>query len=55
MPDARVERLAEVLVGYSANVQPGELVTVEGTLAAVPLIGRSTGRCSGTAATRCRR
>jgi aminopeptidase len=38
MADARVERLAEVLVGYSASVQPGELVTVEGTVAAMPLI-----------------
>src|SRR5687767_7782740 len=38
MADARVERLASVLVGYSANVQPGELVTVEGPLVAAPLI-----------------
>ena len=38
MADPRIERLAEVLVGYSGSVQPGELVTVEGPLAAEPLI-----------------
>ena len=38
MADARVERLASVLVGYSADVQPGELVSIEGSLAATPLI-----------------
>ena len=38
MPDPCVEKLAEVLVGYSGDVQPGELVTVEGTTAALPLI-----------------
>ena len=38
MADSCVERLASVLVGYSANVQPGELVTVEGPLVAMPLL-----------------
>ena len=38
MADARVEKLAEVLVGYSASVEPNELVSVEGPLAAEPLI-----------------
>ena len=32
MADPCVERLASVLVGYSADVQPGELVTIEGPL-----------------------
>ena len=38
MADSCVERLASVLVGYSANVQPGELVTIEGPLVATPLL-----------------
>ena len=38
MADPRVERLAAVLVGYSADVQPGEVVTIEAPLAAKPLI-----------------
>ena len=38
MADSCIERLASVLVGYSANVQPGELVTIEGPLVATPLI-----------------
>jgi len=38
MPDARVERLADVLVGYSADVRPGELVSIEGSLLATPLL-----------------
>ena len=38
MADSSVERLASVLVGYSASVQPGELVTIEGPLVATPLI-----------------
>ncbi len=38
MADARIERLADVLVGYSVDVQPGELVTIEAPLAAKPLV-----------------
>ena len=38
MADPRVERLAAVLVGYSVDVQPGEVVTIEAPLAAKPLI-----------------
>ena len=38
MRESSVQRLASVLVGYSANVQPGELVTIEGPLVATPLI-----------------
>ena len=38
MADPRVERLAEVLVGYSAAVKPGELVFIDGALPAAPLI-----------------
>jgi aminopeptidase len=38
MPDARVERLAGVLVGYSTRVQPGELVLIDGSVPAAPLI-----------------
>jgi aminopeptidase len=36
--DVRVERLAAVLVDYSIAVQPGDLVVVEGSLLAAPLI-----------------
>lgn len=38
MADPVLERLAEVLVGYSADVRPGELVSIEGTVAARPLL-----------------
>jgi aminopeptidase len=38
MADPRVERLAAVLVAYSVDVQPGEVVTIEAPLAAKPLI-----------------
>lgn len=38
MVDPRVLRLAEVLVSYSIDVQPGELVTIEGTTLAAPLL-----------------
>ncbi len=38
MADTRIERLAAVLVGYSTDVQPGELVTIEGPLLAKPLL-----------------
>ena len=54
MADARIERLAAVLVGYSVDVQPGEVVTIEGPLAAKPLSSSSTARCCGPADTRCR-
>jgi aminopeptidase len=38
MVDPRVERLADVLVSYSIGVNPGELVTIEGTTLAAPLL-----------------
>ncbi len=36
--DARIARMAKVLVDYSLGVQPGWLVTVDGTTAALPLV-----------------
>jgi aminopeptidase len=36
--DPRVERLAEVVVGYSTAVRPGDLVVLEGTALAAPLL-----------------
>jgi aminopeptidase len=36
--DPRVARLAEVLVGYSAGVRPGELVLLESTATVEPLV-----------------
>ena len=36
MADARVERLAEVLVDYSTSVAPGQLVLLETTPLATP-------------------
>jgi aminopeptidase len=38
MPDARVVRLANVLVDYSVKVQPGERVTISGLTTVAPLI-----------------
>ena len=38
MADPCLERLASVLVGYSTGIQPGELVAIEGTVVALPLI-----------------
>lgn len=38
MTDARVRRLAEVLVDYSLEVQPGQVVTIEATTLAAPLV-----------------
>ena len=38
MPDSRHQRLAEVLVGYSAAVRPGDLVTLETTTLAAPVV-----------------
>jgi aminopeptidase len=38
MADPRVERLAEVLVRYSVDVQPGQLVVIEGASVAADLI-----------------
>lgn len=38
MADPNLERLASVLVGYSTSIQPGELVAIEGTVVALPLI-----------------
>jgi aminopeptidase len=38
MSDSRHERLADVLVGYSAGVRPGDLVTLEATTLAAPMV-----------------
>jgi aminopeptidase len=38
MADARVEKLADVLVSYSTKVQPGDKVLVQGDTLAAPLI-----------------
>ena len=38
MPDQRTSRLAQVLVEYSMNVQPGERIAVVGTTLAEPLM-----------------
>ncbi|HST55421.1 MAG TPA: aminopeptidase [Solirubrobacteraceae bacterium] len=38
MADQRAQKLAQVLVQYSTEVQPGELVAIEGESAAEPLI-----------------
>ena len=36
--DSRIERLARVLVDYSTEVQPGQLVLIESTPLAAPLV-----------------
>ena len=38
MADPRLERLADVVVGYSAAIRPGDLVVIEGTSLAAPLV-----------------
>ncbi len=38
VPDPRVERLAEVAIGYSTAVQPGDLVLIDSTPLAAPLV-----------------
>lgn len=38
MSDARIDRFARVLVDYSAHIQPGDRVLLEGTTVAEPLI-----------------
>jgi aminopeptidase len=38
VPDSQLHRLAEVLVGYSAGVKPGDLVLLEGPVHVEPLI-----------------
>ncbi len=38
MRDPRIENLADILVNYSTNVQPGEWVGVLGDVAALPLV-----------------
>jgi aminopeptidase len=53
--DPRLERLAEVIVGYSAGVKPGELVLLEGTVHVEPLLNelyRATLRAGGHPVTR---
>jgi aminopeptidase len=38
VPDAQLEKLAEVLVGYSTAVRPGDVVRIEGNPPTTPLI-----------------
>ena len=38
MRDPRADNLAKILVGYSTEVQPGEIVSVEGDVGAAPLL-----------------
>jgi aminopeptidase len=38
MPDPRIEKLADVLVNYSVEVQPGDKVVVQGSTLAEPLL-----------------
>ncbi len=38
MTDARVEKLAQILVDYSAQIKPGDRVAIEATTAAEPLV-----------------
>ena len=44
MPDSRHQRLADLLVAYSTGVQPGELVFIESTPPAAPLLRELYGR-----------
>ena len=55
MADPRHRRLAEVLVGFSTRVAPGELVLIEGAVTAAPLVHeiyRSVLRAGGHPLTR---
>jgi len=38
MPDARIEKLAQILVDHSAQIKPGDRVAIEATTAAEPLV-----------------
>ena len=38
MADARVEKLAQILVDHSAEIKPGDRVAIEATTAALPLV-----------------
>ena len=38
MSDPRIENFAKILVEHSANVQPGDRVEIQTTLAALPLV-----------------
>jgi aminopeptidase len=38
MTDARIEKLAQILVDHSAEIQPGDRVAIEATTAAQPLV-----------------
>lgn len=38
MVDPRIEKLAHILVDYSANIKPGDRVAIEATTAAIPLV-----------------
>ncbi len=38
MTDPRVKKFARILVDYSANIQPGDRVQIDSTLAALPLV-----------------
>ena len=45
MKDARVEKVADILVDYSVKVTSGDLVAIRGTYAAEPLIVALYQRC----------
>lgn len=45
MKDARVEKLADILVGYSCKVKKGDKVVIKGTYAAEPLLLAIYQRC----------
>ena len=48
--DARVERMAEIITGYSAEVKRGDLVGIRGGTAAAPLIRALYAACLGRGA-----
>ncbi len=50
MTDSRLGRLADVLVSYSLDVQPGEIVTIESTTLAAPLVRELYARVLGAGA-----
>ncbi len=45
MEDVRVERMAEIVTGYSAQVKRGDLVAIRGGVAAAPLIRALYAEC----------
>ena len=38
MPDPRIEQIADVLVHYSLDIQPGQTLAIQGNVLAEPLI-----------------